>query len=64
MRADQVKPEARLAEDLGADSLSVVEAVLALEEVFDIVITDEEAEKLHTVGDVFAYIKKETAGAV
>ncbi len=53
---DQIKPEARFQEDLGADSLDVVELVMAIEEKFDIEIPDEDAEKIRTVGDAQAYI--------
>jgi acyl carrier protein len=54
--ADQVTPEAKFVEDLGADSLDTVELVMAFEEEFDIEVPDEEAEKLQAVGDVIAYI--------
>ena len=54
---DQVTPEAKFVEDLGADSLDQVELVMALEEAFDAEIPDEEAEKLTTVGDAIAYIE-------
>jgi len=53
---DQIKPEARFQEDLGADSLDVVELVMAIEEKFDIEIPDEDAEKIRTVGDAQNYI--------
>ncbi len=55
--ADEVKEDAKFVEDLGADSLDVVELVMALEEKFDIEIPDEEAEKIQTVADVVAYIE-------
>ncbi len=55
--AAQVKPEAEFVKDLGADSLDVVELVMALEERFDIEISDEQAEKITSVGDVVAYIE-------
>ncbi len=45
-------------EDLGADSLDIVELVMALEEEFDIVIPDEDAEKIRTVGEAVNYIKE------
>lgn len=57
----EVKPESKFQEDLGADSLDVVELVMALEEKFEIEIPDEEAEKIQTVGDVVAYIEKAKA---
>ena len=53
---EQVKNEATFNADLGADSLDVVEFIMALEEAFDIEIPDEEAEKLKNVGDVVSYI--------
>ena len=54
---DQVTPDAKFIEDLGADSLDTVELVMALEEEFGHEIPDEEAEKLQTVGDVNKYIE-------
>ena len=55
--SDQVTPEAKFIEDLGADSLDIVELVMALEEEFGNEIPDEQAEKLLTVGDVVKYIE-------
>ncbi|HEX2439117.1 MAG TPA: acyl carrier protein [Methylomirabilota bacterium] len=55
---EDVNPNAKFIEDLGADSLDTVELVMALEEHFDIQIPDEEAEKIVTVGDAVAYIKE------
>jgi acyl carrier protein len=52
-----VTPEAKFIEDLGADSLDIVELVMALEEEFGSEIPDEQAEKLLTVGDVVKYIE-------
>lgn len=57
VKPEQVTPEAKFIEDLGADSLDVVELVMALEEEFGNEIPDEEAEKLTTVGDVIKYIE-------
>ena len=54
--ADQVKPEAKFIEDLGADSLDTVELVMAFEEEFGIEVPDEDAEKLQSVGDVVSYV--------
>ena len=54
---DQVKPEAKFIEDLGADSLDTVELVMALEEEFETEIPDEEAEKLQSVGDVIKFVE-------
>ncbi len=57
VNADQVTLDAKFIEDLGADSLDVVELVMALEEEFGHEIPDEEAEKLLSVGDVIKYIE-------
>ena len=54
---EAVTREASFIEDLSADSLDTVEMVMAFEEVFDIEVPDEEAEKLKTVGDVIDYIE-------
>jgi len=54
---DQIKPEASFVEDLGADSLDIVELIMGIEEEFDIEIPDEDAEKLATVGDAINYVK-------
>ena len=54
---EQVTPEAKFIEDLGADSLDTVELVMALEEEFGNEIPDEEAEKLQSVKDVIKYIE-------
>jgi len=53
----QLAPEAKFIEDLGADSLDIVELVMALEEEFGIDIPDEDADKLKTVGDAMEYLK-------
>ena len=53
---EKVKLEAKFIEDLGADSLDIVELVMAMEEEFDIEIPDEDAEKLKTVNDVQSYL--------
>ncbi len=55
--ADQVTPDARFIDDLGADSLDTVELVMALEEEFNVEIPDEEAEKITTVGEAVSYLK-------
>ena len=54
---EEVKIESKFIEDLGADSLDVVELVMALEEKFGCEIPDEEAEKIQTVGDAVNYIE-------
>jgi acyl carrier protein len=53
----QMTPDAKFIEDLGADSLDIVELVMALEEEFSIEIPDEDADKLKTVGDAMNYLK-------
>ncbi|MCB0391492.1 MAG: acyl carrier protein [Bdellovibrionales bacterium] len=55
--SERVKPEASFIDDLGADSLDIVELVMAMEEAFDLEIPDEEAEKLRTVQDVYSYVE-------
>ena len=55
---DEVAPNAKFIEDLGADSLDTVELVMAFEEEFDLEIPDEDAEKIVTVGDAVSYIKE------
>ena len=57
VNADQITPEAKFIEDLGADSLDTVELVMALEEEVGNEMPDEEAEKLSSVGDVIQYIE-------
>ncbi|MEW6274473.1 MAG: acyl carrier protein [Bacillota bacterium] len=54
---DEVTMDASFIEDLGADSLDIVELVMALEEEFDMVIPDEDAEKIRTVGQAVKYIQ-------
>ena len=54
---EQVRPEASFTDDLKADSLAVVELVLALEEAFSIEIPDEDTEQIRTVKDAIEYIK-------
>lgn len=59
--ADEITPQKRFVEDLGADSLDLVELVMAFEEEFDIEIPDEDAEKIMTVGQAISYISRATA---
>jgi len=51
-----ITPEANVVDDLGADSLDVVELVMALEEAFDLEIPDDDAEKIRTVNDIYDYL--------
>ncbi len=54
----EMRPDSNILEDLGADSLDVVEMVMAIEDAFDIEIADDDAEAMRTVGDVEAYVAK------
>jgi acyl carrier protein len=54
---EEVRPEASFIDDLGADSLDIVELVMAMEEEFDIEIPDEDAEKIQTIADATAYLR-------
>lgn len=56
VEAEKVIPTASFIDDLGADSLDIVELVMTMEEEFDLDIPDEDAEKMKTVGDVVKYI--------
>lgn len=58
VKPEEVTLEAGIKEDLGADSLDVVDLIMELEEEFDLAIEDEEAEKMSTIGDVVSYIEK------
>ena len=60
LQSEEVKPEALFIDDLGADSLDIVELVMALEERFDIEVPDEDAEKMQAVSDVIEYIETKT----
>jgi acyl carrier protein len=57
----EVTPEAKFVDDLGADSLDLVELVMALEEEYNMEISDEDAEKILTVGDAIEYIQSHVA---
>jgi len=59
--ADEIVPEASFVDDLGADSLDLVELIMVLEEEFGKEIPDEDAEKIKTVKDAMSYIKNITA---
>ena len=54
---EQIKPDASFIEDLGADSLDIVELIIGIEEEFDVEIPDEDAEKLTNVGEALTYVK-------
>ncbi|HOE16546.1 MAG TPA: acyl carrier protein [Syntrophorhabdaceae bacterium] len=54
----EVMPEAKFIDDLGADSLDIVELIMALEDEYGIEIPDEDAEKIETVGDAIRYIEE------
>lgn len=54
----QITPEASFINDLGADSLDIVELVMAFEQAFNIQIPDEDSEKIQTVGDVYKYLEE------
>ena len=56
--ADDIKPESSLVDDLGADSLDIVELIMAFSDEFGVDIPDEDAEKINTVGDVIDYLKE------
>lgn len=60
LEPEEISMESSFIDDLGADSLDIVELVMALETEFDLEIPDEEAEKISTVGDVVEYIKNNT----
>lgn len=59
---DEVTMEASFIDDLGADSLDIVELVMAFEEKFSIEIPDEDTQKLRTVGDAVKYLREKTGG--
>ena len=58
VKPEQVTPQAKFIEDLGADSLDTVELVMELEEEFGIEVPDDQAEKLQSVGDVIKYVEE------
>jgi acyl carrier protein len=59
---EEIVPEASFIDDLGADSLDLVELVMAMEEAFDIEIPDDDAEKIQTIGDAVTYLKDRLEG--
>ncbi len=54
---EMITPEAHVVDDLGADSLDIVELVMALEEAFDLEIPDDDAERIRTVQDIYQYLE-------
>jgi acyl carrier protein len=60
---DEVKPQASFIDDLGADSLDIVELVMAMEEEFDVEIPDDDAEKIQTIGDAINYLREKSGAA-
>ena len=58
VKLDEIKDSSELVGDLGADSLDAVEIVMEVEEAFEITISDEEADKFKTVGDIVNYITR------
>ncbi len=59
---EEIAPEASFIDDPGADSLDIVELVMAMEEAFDIEIPDEDAEKIQTIGDALSYVRDRVEG--
>lgn len=57
---DTITPETSIIDDLGADSLDIVEIIMAIEQEYDIEVSDDEAEAIRTVGDAVNYIKEKT----
>jgi len=57
----EVTPDASILDDLGADSLDVVELVMALEDAFDIEVPDEDVENIRTIGDMERYVSRRAA---
>ena len=61
-RPAQIVPDASFIDDLGADSLAIVQFVMAIEEAFDIEIPDADADQLQTIGDAVAYLQQRLEG--
>ena len=59
---EQIVPKASFIDDLGADSLDIVELVMAIEEKFDVEIPDEDAEKIQTIADATEYVRAKRGG--
>lgn len=58
LEENEIKPESKLKDDLGADSLDMVELIMAMEEEFDVEIPDEEAQNIRTVADAVNYVEQ------
>lgn len=58
VKEDEIKIESSLTQDLGADSLDAVELIMAIEEEFDVQVSDEEAQNIRTVNDIVKYLEK------
>ncbi len=58
LEENEIKPESKLKDDLGADSLDMVELIMAMEEEFDVEIPDEEAQNIRTVEDAVNYVEQ------
>lgn len=58
LEENEIKPESKLKDDLGADSLDMVELIMAMEEEFDVEIPDEEAQSIRTVQDAVNYVEQ------
>ena len=58
INADDITPESSFVDDLGADSLDIVELLMAFSDEFDVEISDEDAESIETVNDVLEYLKE------
>lgn len=58
LEENEIKPESKLKDDLGADSLDMVELIMAMEEEFDVEIPDEEAQSIRTVQDAVDYVEQ------
>ncbi len=58
LKADKIKPESKIVEDLGADSLDVVELLMTMEDNFNVSVSDEEAVNLKTVNDIVSLLDK------
>ena len=63
VQLDEIRPDANILDDLGADSLDVVEMVMSLEEAFDNEVPDEEVEEMRTIADIERYVSKAVSQA-